>query len=81
MIEDSAYVLERCPCEAGHVESQTEEMGVEEWCEERVPEEECSDEDTCKDCYFRVGYEAHCWIVVFLDPWRCETEEGGKREW
>ncbi len=61
-------VLESGPCKAAHVEPETQEVRIEKGCHERVAEQDGSKENASKDGDFGVSDEAHCWIVVGLDP-------------
>lgn len=62
------HVGECLPGEAAHVESQPEEVRVDQRADQRVAEHACADQQAKEDGDLAVCHETHGWVVVLLDP-------------
>lgn len=67
-VQLTAHVLESRACEAAHVETQAQEVGVEQRSNERVTEQQCTDKHARKDGDLCVRHKAHRTVIVLLDP-------------
>lgn len=78
-IQNVFDMLKSSPGKRAHVKPESQKVGVEKRCHERVSEKYSAKEDACKDGNFGIGNKSHSRIVIGLDPGLDEFGNLGRR--